>query len=421
MDTPISRRGFGKTAVLGMSGAALAGCGSSSAAESKNLVMMTGDNTQTAALVNKQLAIFKKQTGISVDLQTVPNAATSGYVAKLRTEFVAGKGPDVFGIWGGAIAQPFVTAGFVAPLDSYYQKYGWDKTVSGSAGMTFNGKKYGLPTSELSLTAWYDKAHFAKAGVTIPTSFTELQAMNAKLKASGVVPVGAGGQEGWDVMRIFEYILESTVGPGLHDKLLAGKATWNQAGVVTAFQRLKDWNDRGWFPQGFLGLDPDNVEPTLAQGAFAYTISGPWMETAYLEKAGDASSFGTFALPTGHQPNRHSGYVQGSMISAKSAGKDNAAELVNFLAQPSVQEALQNTSSTVKGAAPNPKQFPLAAESVSIGSTQPFYTVQDQAFPPEVTDNFFQIQSQVIQGALTPAKAAAQMQTNVSQGLTSST
>ena len=48
-----------------------------------------------------------------------------------------------------------------------------------------------------------------------------------------------------------------------------------------------------------------------------------------------------------------------------------------------------------------------------LGSN-PFYTIQDQAFPKKLADQYFSIQSDVLQGKITPEEAAKQMQSAVS-------
>ena len=98
------------------------------------------------------------------------------------------------------------------------------------------------------------------------------------------------------------------------------------------------------------------------------------------------------------------------MINAKSGNADKAAALIDFVIQPATQKALQVTASTVKGAEPDPKTLPLAAEWAQKYGSNPFYTIQDQAFPKKEADQYFAIQSDVLQGKTSPADAAKKMQ-----------
>lgn len=400
-------------AAVGLTGCATGGAPSPKGSGSKNLTVFTYDNAEPAALLKTQFAAFTKKTGIKVALETLPGSGAAVYPSKLRTQLTGGKGPDIWRIWGGSIGSPFADNGFAADLSKYYSKYNWGSKIPASdvAGMTFNGVKAGLPLYGVTVTAWYSKSAFKKAGIAAPpTTYAELTADNDKLVKAGIVPAGLGGKYGWDVMRLFEYLLEKNVGPSVHDQLLKGKADWNQAGVVKAFTELKEWNDKGWLPKGVLGIDPTVSEPGFTQGKYAYTIAGAWVDSQNIQSAKNPSDYSTFALPTDQTPMRHSGWVEGFMINKNSPNQDAAAELLNYLATPAVQKAIQNTQSTVQGAGPDPAKYPASVENAKIGASAPYYTIQDQALTAQQANAYFGIQSQVIQGAVTPAQAASQMQ-----------
>jgi raffinose/stachyose/melibiose transport system substrate-binding protein len=185
--------------------------------------------------------------------------------------------------------------------------------------------------------------------------------------------------------------------------------------VVTAFTNFKKWQDQKWMPEGALGLDPSDVEPGYVQGKNGYTITGPWTEAQAIQAAKkDEADFGVFQLPTGHTPARHSGFVEGYMINARTGNPDKAAELVNFIVQPDTQKALKISASTAKGAEPDQKTAPLAYEWSQGPGQQPFFIVQDQAFPKQQSDQYFTVQSDILQGKVDPAGAAKRMQEVVS-------
>jgi raffinose/stachyose/melibiose transport system substrate-binding protein len=282
--------------------------------------------------------------------------------------------------------------------------------------MTFDGVKAGAPFISLGIGGWYNKAIFEKAGVSAPpTSYAELEEMNEKILAAGTTPLATAGKYGWHIMRLFEYLLETSAGPELHDKLLVGEETWDRPEVVTAFTNFKKWQDKKWIPEGALGLDPSDVEPTYVQGTTAYTITGPWTEAAAIQTAGkDESGFGVFQFPTDQSQVRHSGFVEGYMVNAKSGNMEKAAELVDYILKPETQKALKVSASTVTGAEPDQKTAPLAYEWSQGPGKQPFYTIQDQAFPKQQSDQYFTIQSDLLQGKITPEEAAKKMQEVVS-------
>ncbi|MBU2668061.1 ABC transporter substrate-binding protein [Actinoplanes bogorensis] len=424
-DSVLNRRRFltltgGATLAAGL--AACTGTGGDTAAApaggsgngSKELRLFTYEDNSTIDLVKAQVKAFDAQNGTTTTVDSLPGSGAAVYPDKLRTELLGGKGPDVWRIWGGQIGAPFVKSKQAMDLSSYYTKFGWDTRLNPAAvqGMTFDGVKGGVPFIVNGIGGWYSQAAFAKAKISAPPkSYAELEDMNAKLVAAGITPLGAGGKYGWHVMRLFEYLLETSAGPELHDKLLTGDESWDRPEVVTAFTTFKKWQDQKWMPAGAVGLDPADVELWYVQGKAAYTITGSWTEAQGIQAGGKKSAdFGVFTLPTDHAPDRHSGFVEGYMVNAKAGNPDMAAALIDFIVKPDTQKALKVTSSAVTGAEPDKSTLPLSYEYSQGAGKQPFYTIQDQAFPKKQADQYFAIQSDVLQGKTAPAEAAKKMQ-----------
>ena len=420
-----TRRGF-----LGLSAAAVAGAGLSactgaapagqapSAPTTNELRVFTYEGDETIDLFKAEIAKFDAQAGTKTAVNNLPGSGAAVYPDKLKTELLGGAGPDVWRIWGGQIGAPFAKAKQALDLGPYYAKFGWDSRINTAAieGMTFDGMKAGVPFISLGIGGWYNKAIFEKAGVsTPPASYAELEEANEKILAAGTTPLATGGKYGWHIMRLFEYLLETSSGPELHDKLLLGEETWDRPEVVTAFTNFKKWQDKKWIPEGALGLDPADIEPTYVQGKTAYTITGPWTEAAAIQTSGkDESGFGVFQFPTDQTQVRHSGFVEGYMVNAKSGNMEKAAELVDYIVKPETQKALKVSASTVAGAEPDQSTAPLAYEWGQGPGKEPFYTIQDQAFPKQQSDQYFAIQSDLLQGKITPEEAAKKMQDVVS-------
>jgi raffinose/stachyose/melibiose transport system substrate-binding protein len=371
------------------------------------LTLETYEDAATLDQFKTALAACSDPLGITVNVVDVPGSGAAIYPGKVRTELVSGSGPDLWRIWGGSLGGPFATGGFAQDLSAYVSQYGWDQLVPQAAidGMSWNGTVYALPAYHGTVVAWYDKQAFEKAGISgPPTTYEELIAANDKLVASGQVPLGTGGKYGWHIMRLFEYLLEKNAGPELHDQLNAGEVSWDgNPAVVQAFTDFKDWADKGYLPTGVMGLDPSQEEPGFTTGKYAYTIAGAWV-VGSINNTPDPTQFGEFVLPTDQTPLRHSGFVEGWMINSKSPNQDAAAALMNCMSQPAFVEA------AVIAAKADPATNPLVAQNFDILNNAPFYTIMDQALPAEQINGYFDIQSKVIQGSLSPADASTQMQ-----------
>ena len=410
--------------LLGFGGAsaavAISGCatGLEQTSAEGRLSLLTYDDVEEAAALREQLTLFQEEKGVVPVLDTVSGSGAAEFPDKLRTRILGGQAPDIWRIWGGQIGEPFVEAGLTRALEEIYDQHGWTELLdeSGIDGMTFQGALHGVPTHVASLGAWCNRQVFEEAGAPFPETYAELEEANELILESGVTPAGMGGMYGWHLMRLFEYLLEVTAGPDLHDALLTGDESWEHAAVVEAFDLFHAWEARGWITRGALGVTPDDAEQSIAQGASAYTISGQWMENTVVIASGQPhENFDTFLLPTDHTDNRHSGFVEGMMVSAHSGNLDEATELLDFIVQPEVQRALGNTQSVTHGAEPSEDDYPLSAQWVDIREDSGIYTIQDQAFPPAVSDGYYAVQSGVIQGDLSSQEAAREMQQIISE------
>lgn len=145
-----------------------------------------------------------KQQGINATVRFQPSGVDDEqYKTKLALDLRTGGGADIInldGIWVGEFAE----AGFLKPLDEVAGEAvgkwdGWAQipdTVQQS--MSFEGKRYGVPSGTDGRVLFYNKALFARAGLPAswqPTSWTEIIAAGQKLKAAGVpapVQINAG-------------------------------------------------------------------------------------------------------------------------------------------------------------------------------------------------------------------------------------
>lgn len=415
MDRPaLTRRAA--LGLLGASAAAvpLAACGSGGSGGSDGtgtLAMSDYDTTQQAVQTKDVLSAFKAQTKIATTLSTTPGSGASIFPGQLRTQLLGGKAPDVFRCWGGTIVQPFITAHQVISLDSTYAKYGWGPLLStpNVNDFTFNGVKYGLPLWASAIGVWYSKKFFARAGVSMPTTFAEVESANAALAKAGIQPWLAGGKFGWDVMRFFEWFLEMTAGPTEHDKLRNTQTSWNTSSVVDAFGILQKWSQQKWLPSGVMGLDPTQVEAQFLGGKGAMALDGQWIEQTLVPGKMTAADYGTFIPPTGQTPLRFSGFTEGLFITSESSKTGEAEKLLNFFTKVSAQKLDQNAYTTVKAVPPIPGYSGTAQWKTWLAS-HPHYVIQDQSLSTKLANAYFSIQSNVVQGSQTPAAAAKAMQ-----------
>lgn len=125
------------------------------------------------------------------------------WITKLKTEFAANRGPDIFVVDGPALAHTF--SNHLTDLSDQP----WVKHVLPAAKkpMTFNGKLMGMPIAIEGYGLIYNKEMFKKAGITkLPENLAELTTAVHKLKAAGFTPFASGFGEWWVIGMHFANI-----------------------------------------------------------------------------------------------------------------------------------------------------------------------------------------------------------------------
>ena len=138
---------------------------------------------------------------VKVNLQVIPLAQ---YPDKLATSLVSGTGPDIARFkdsWLGA----YVKNKLAAPLSAKINKWGRGGNVNPSAfdagRVPGDNEVYMMPHQNTAIYMYYNKAIFAKAGLTAPKTQDEVLALAPKLTGNGQYAMdirgGAGGQDQW--------------------------------------------------------------------------------------------------------------------------------------------------------------------------------------------------------------------------------
>src|SRR4051794_36648801 len=162
-------------------------------------------------------AFEAKYPNIKISSESTAGSGAAVYPDVLKTSMASGNPPDLFFMWGGSVAQPFIDAGQALDLAPYYEKYDWNSKFAPWVidRITSGGKLYGVPYHALGMGFWYRKDIFDQLGITIPKTFADQEAVCAKLKEAGKYCVTVGGKFGWHTMRILDYFLEHSCGPEL--------------------------------------------------------------------------------------------------------------------------------------------------------------------------------------------------------------
>ena len=98
---------------------------------------------------------------------------------------------------------PLMNEGLLRPLDDLVEKYG--QNLNKSQLITFDGKIYAVAFMANAQHLWYRESIFNELGIAVPTTYEEVIAAAAKIKASGKManPYAGAFKAGWNLSQEF--------------------------------------------------------------------------------------------------------------------------------------------------------------------------------------------------------------------------
>lgn len=258
---------------------------------------------------------------------------------KLVTGIAGGVLPDVLRadiVW----VPEFANDGALLALDQAmpdFQQLAAQTFAGSLATNEWNGHYYGLPLDTNTRLLFYDKAVFAKAGIsTPPATIDEFEADMAKIKSTGAAAYGyaEGGTGSWNVLPwIF------SMGGGITNAAMTqASGVLNGPQTVAAVQKLYDWLKQGYLSPSILGGGLGTTD-ALGKGETGTIVDGPWMPDIFSNQY-PKLQYGLAPLPSGSAGSIS--VVGGEDIVVFKQTQNQAAALAftRFMLSPEAQLAL---------------------------------------------------------------------------------
>ncbi len=373
------------------------------------------DNPGVAKAFDKITKDFEAANpGVTVKIE---NRGTDEHKSALRVASGSDQAPDIFFMWAGlGLGGEFIKSGLALPMDKYYTEYKWDDEFIGPAlsfSKQYTGGRYGVPFTFRGEALYYNKALFEKAGIsTLPKTYDELVADADKLAKAGIPAITFGGTVNWHLMRLMDEILEVQCGPEKHDALMAMKVSWADEPCATkSFEELHKWTSK-YMLKPFMGIDNNQAFNLFLAGKAAMMLEGNWL-VGQLRNANKLADYGVFTFPGA---DRLYGFGEYNYISTKSKHPDAAAKFLDYLESAPVQQANVavfggSVNKNVKSDSKEP--LDLAWQAIFADHDKVFVN-GDQAFPLDVTTEYFRVINEVASDHLDPGKAAGELQKFIS-------
>jgi ABC-type glycerol-3-phosphate transport system substrate-binding protein len=236
-----------------------------------------GKLADSASYMTKVISNFEaSHPGVKIKVVEQPGQT---YFAQLHTAMISHTAPDIADLFAGSYLSQLIPY-----LTNLNQGIGV-KLLKSAKGANFYAKQskiangtYGVPAADQFYNAFYNKSLFAKAGITkVPTTWAELFAACAKLKAAGILPFAYGAQGGGAEMGTHEDIsyLASALPLKQWNGLYNGKVKYSSP---TLINQVKQW--QSIYSNGYTNTDAlTNQTPleTFAQGKAAMIVGGSWL------------------------------------------------------------------------------------------------------------------------------------------------
>ncbi|QQO10827.1 sugar ABC transporter substrate-binding protein [Breznakiella homolactica] len=241
---------------------------------------------------------YYNRTGVKVTIEAVPSTNIKD---KFTTAALAGSGPDIVTLDNAGWTADLAAIGLLAPIDNKLSEIRSELLPDALATNVYKGVTYGVPWYVNNMVMYYNKAMFAKAGITAPpANWQQLEDAVRKLKAIGKYglnfPIGSPG--GYTVCAFLmqngnEIIDTSGSEP---------KVVFNSRSGVEALTFITDLYTK------YKGM-PESVKSTLSwdqvfapfiQEDAGIVFSGDWAIAAI--KAGNPNlDYGIAPLPVGRE------------------------------------------------------------------------------------------------------------------------
>jgi raffinose/stachyose/melibiose transport system substrate-binding protein len=411
------------------------GSGGSSSSSSGTLKIITWVNPPTIQAFKQIDAEFEKANpGIKVTLQTAPNI-NSGPYKTLAQQSVNSGSADII-----TYNQPFQplppnptqsnetpvqfwgTNGAFASLND--QSFLSNYTPAALATQTYQGKTYGLLSGVYQQGVIYNKGIFAKYHLSVPTTYNQFLTVCKTLQSHGVQPLytALGGVGAAYLEFIYDEAMADLWSPGapggdLASALLHGTVKWTDPKFVQAMTEEKAI--ASYLEPNYTGIPWQDMAGggDFTSGKAAMELDGTW-DLASIHKASPHMQVGFFPLPFSNTAADNQPVVQDDLafyVTSHAQNSAGAMKWLKFFSQPSIYAQYVNTtgissaqtSGTFTGFA-GQAMGQWFGKGVNLNSFMP--TMSPSNGPNDQTATWPNLQLSVMQGKVTPQKAASEYQ-----------
>ncbi|GHD69191.1 ABC transporter substrate-binding protein [Jeongeupia chitinilytica] len=386
------------------------------AAQAGNLTIESWRTDDKALWEDVLIPAFNKKYP-DVKVKFVPTAPTE-YDSSLQTRLTGGTAGDLI------TCRPFDKS-----LDLF--KKGYLESLNGKPGMqnfpdsakvaweTDDGKtSFCMPMGAVMHGFLYNKKIFQELGVQPPKTIDEFHKVLEAAKKAGKVPMALGTADQWEANQIVFTSVGAPYWKGEEGRkaLIAGKARFTDPQFVAVWDEMSKWGP--YLAKGYSAQTYADTQNLFASGKAAVVAVGSWDISYYNQNA--KFEYGAFPPPVPKAGDKC--YISdhpdiGMGVNPKSKNKDDAYKFLTWLGSQEFADlytnkvtgfySLSNHLISVK----DPVAKQMLDWRKSCASTIRLNAQIMNRGEPNMENELWNVNSQVLNGKMTPKDAATRIQT----------
>lgn len=366
---------------------------------------------------------FNAATKTGYTVTAVPTQNDT-YKEKLVIAMSANEAPDMYTSWSGGPMNEYIDAGFAQPIDDLLAASGVkDKIMDAALAQgQYNGIQYGMPITNVSLSGiYYNKDMFAKYGLEVPKTVSELEKVCDTLIANGITPFALANASKWTGSMYFMSLATRFGGLEPFQAAAAGTGSFESDAFVYAGEKIQEWVGKGYFPEGVNSLSEDDgqAKQLMYQETAAMMLIGSWYTGTFKSDSEEFyNKVGWFSFPAVDGSTADAsiqiGTIGDQFITFNCEGDKLAAavEMVSYYYSDENIQAMVDAGKIppVKNVADlvtDPLTKVILGAATSASSTQLWY---DQYLPPAVAEVHKDTCQEIFGLTMTPQEANAKLQ-----------
>ena len=323
----------------------LSSCGGSSSSSSSSnhvTLVFSGWQPDTANTYKTINDLFTKEhPNITVRYQATQS---DSYQTVLQTKFPTGSVGDIVAFDTSTFPKdPFVQNGYLANLADQPWVSRLTRSARAVTGTASNPSSvYAMPLYQAAGGLVYNKAIFAKLGLSVPTTWADFLHACQVIKAAGILPLAVGAKDGWPLQMVEDMMIINAVyhdHPTFHQDVLTGKTTYGSStGWQQTLKDIQSLKQQGYLSPNVVGTSWSDAVNLIAASKAAMMVTYDFA-LGSIATVNPNTQLGFVAMPyvtAGQQPTVSVATSILLAVSTKSKHIAEAKEYLQFLSRPDI-------------------------------------------------------------------------------------